>query len=331
MKKALPWQSPNFRNGSFQNQSPTPMMSPDASYFNVLLKFIRKPKDVYPPGPLPSVRTNLKALPEETLSIVWFGHSSYLIHSNGFNILVDPVFSGYASPFSFMVKAFPGSNVYSADDLPDIDLLIITHNHYDHLDTSTIRQLRSKVKAVYTPLGVSADLQQCGISKDIITEMDWWDTREIRNGSITATPARHFSGRGLKRGGSLWASFVLKLGRANIYVGGDSGYDTHFREIGKKFGPFHLAILETGQYNEDWPHIHMHPEEAVQAALDLSAVALMPVHWGKFALAYHPWNEPVMITTWAAKQVNLEVATPRIGEVVALGGPWPKDPWWEKL
>lgn len=322
------WTSPNFRNGAFQNLSPTEVMSPDASFFKILWKFLRKPKGVEPLQPLPVIRTDLKKL--EGTAIVWFGHSSYLIHHQGIHILVDPVFSGSASPIPFMVKAFAGTNTYTVDDLPDIDLLVITHNHYDHLDKRTIVKLRHRVKAVVTALGVAQDLIQCGIPAAKIRELDWWSSATpIDNVKLTATPARHFSGRGFKRGGSLWASFVLDLTGKRIYIGGDSGYDTHFKEIGTRFGPFDMVILETGQYNTSWPLIHMHPEEAAQAAVDLQAKLLLPVHWGKFALAYHPWNEPVIRVLKKAKELGVKVTTPRIGEAVRLEDAYPVEVWWE--
>lgn len=332
MKRAKDWRSPNFKNGSFQNLSPTSVMSPDASFFKVLLKFFNKSRTAYPPKPLPAVRTDLKTLPSGDPVIVWFGHSSYLIHHNGYNILVDPVLSGHASPFSFMVKAFPGSNIYSVDDLPEIDLLIITHNHYDHLDQQTLRLLQPRIKLVYTALGVGKDLVRCGIGANLITEMDWWDTDEVAPGiTLTAAPARHFSGRGVKRGGSLWASFVLQLNGHKIYIGGDSGYDVHFKEIGRKYGPFDLAVLETGQYNPDWRYIHMSPEEAVQAAGDLGAEVILPVHWSKFALAYHAWDEPVVRAVKAAAEQGIKITTPRIGEPVILHGDTPDQHWWENF
>jgi L-ascorbate metabolism protein UlaG (beta-lactamase superfamily) len=317
------WTSPNFKNGSFQNQSPTETLSKDASFLKVFLRFLRKPKFVNPPKVLPSVKTDLLHLVADNPVIVWFGHSSYLIHHNGLNILVDPVFSGHASPVSFMVKAFPGADAFKVSDLPPIDILIITHNHYDHLDKKTLAQL--KPKAVYTALGVSGDLP---FASSLITEMDWWDTASNGDVKLTATPARHFSGRGLKRGGSLWASFVLELPGFKIYVGGDSGYDSHFKTIGEKFGPFDIVILETGQYNPDWPMIHMSPEEAVQAALELKGKVLLPVHWGKFSLALHPWDEPVIRAVAGARD-KVKITTPRIGEPVILNVSYPADHWWE--
>ncbi|SKD04755.1 L-ascorbate metabolism protein UlaG, beta-lactamase superfamily [Chitinophaga ginsengisegetis] len=323
-------QSQNFRNGSFQNLSVTPMKPEDVTYFTMLRKVLKRPADVRPPGPMPTVRTDLKALYSEKPVVTWFGHSSYLIHVKGFNILVDPVFSGSASPMSFMVKAFPGADAYTPADMPEIDLMIITHNHYDHLDKKTLAQLKPHTKRIYTSLGVGYDLQRCVATGNNVTEMDWWETREIaKDITLTATPARHFSGRGIKRGGSLWSSFVLEIFGYKIFIGGDSGYDTHFKAIGDKFGPFDLVILECGQYNDYWPFIHMNPEETVQAAIDLQARALLPVHWGKFVLAMHAWNDSPKRVTTAGAQRGLLVTTPRIGEPVTVGAHYPQEHWWE--
>lgn len=321
-------QSLQFKKGAFRNTSLTPMLPENVTYFGVLKKNLRRPATVRPAFSLPVVKTDLNNLVAEAPTIIWFGHSSYFIKVHNFTILVDPVLSGSAAPFTFMVKAFPGTDIYKPADIPEIDMLVITHNHYDHLDKRTLSQLSGKVKAVYTALGVAKDLKNY-FSPSIITEMDWWETNRVQDDvSISATPARHFSGRGLKRGGSLWASFVLNIFGYNLFLGGDSGYDTHFKEIGDKFGPFDLVILENGQYNEDWPLIHMMPEETVQAALDLKAKALLPVHWGKFTLANHPWNESPERVTKAGKACHLLVTTPKIGEPVVVGGNYPQEHWW---
>ncbi|CAL1519789.1 MBL fold metallo-hydrolase [Chitinophaga sp. MM2321] len=322
-------QSGNFKNGAFQNLSLTPMKLEEVSYFKLLKDSFRRPDTIRPSAPLPSVQRNLKTVHSTKPVVTWFGHSSYLIQINDINILVDPVFSGSAAPMSFMVKAFPGANVYSAADMPPIDMLIITHNHYDHLDKKTIAQLRPITKEVYTALGVGRDLQGCGMGQRHITELDWWDTVEVAEEiTLTATPARHFSGRGIKRGGSLWASFVLQLFGYTIYIGGDSGYDTHFKAIGEEFGPFDLAILECGQYNDSWPFIHMKPEETVQAAIDLDAKVLLPVHWAKFALANHPWDEPAIRVVKSAAEKGMATTTPLIGEPVIIGESYPQQHWW---
>ncbi len=322
--------SPNYDGKGFKNLSPTPMMAADASYWKMTKDFFKRNKNAAPPRVLPFVKTDLHNPGPGEPSLVWFGHSSYLIRMAGKNILVDPVFSGNAAPLSFMVKAFPGSNVYTVDDLPAIDYLILTHDHYDHLDFKTIRQLKKKVGHIYCSLGISAHLKYWGIDPAVITEMDWWDERQLDEQlRLVATPARHFSGRGLKRAQTLWSSFVLKTPDHSIYIGGDSGYDSHFKTIGDKFGPFDLVLLEAGQYNTMWPLIHMMPEETVQAAVDLKAKAIIPVHWGKFTLAMHEWNEPVRRVVAKAKELSMQVITPRIGEPVVIGRQWATNNWWE--
>ncbi|WP_245957502.1 MBL fold metallo-hydrolase [Chitinophaga flava] len=322
--------SRNFKEGAFQNLTLTPIKADDVTYFTMLKEAMNRPGNVKPEVPLPVVKAPLRAVSGYKPVVTWFGHSSYLIQIKGLNILVDPVFSGNASPMPFTVKAFPGSDAYTAADMPPIDILIITHNHYDHLDKKTIAQLLPSTKAIYTGLGVGKDIRTCGsYPADRITEMDWWETIQISDEvSLTATPARHFSGRGLKRGGSLWASFVLHLHGYTLFLGGDSGYDTHFKQIGAEYGPFDLAILECGQYNYAWPFIHMAPEQTVQAALDLDAKVLMPVHWAKFVLSNHAWNEPPKRVTAAAAEKGLAVTTPMIGEQVIVGESYPHQQWW---
>lgn len=321
--------SANFRDGKFQNLSPTGIKAENVSFGKILADSLKRPATVKPPAPIPSVKTDLKTLYSETPTIVWFGHSSYLIHCKGINILVDPVFSGYASPIPGLVKAFPGANTYTPEDMPPIDLLILSHNHYDHFDTHSVKKLSATIGTACVPLGMGPAAAGCGIAPERIHELDWWENiKPMKDIALTAAPARHFSGRGLRRGGTLWSSFILDIKGHRIYLGGDSGYDTHFKTIGEKYGPFELAILECGQYNLDWPHIHMQPEETAQAALDLKAQALLPVHWAKFTLANHPWNEPIERVTKAAREKNLPIATPMIGQPVTVNGPYPQDPWW---
>jgi L-ascorbate metabolism protein UlaG (beta-lactamase superfamily) len=322
--------SRNYKTDKFVNLSDTPMTLQGISAVDLIKKFIRKNSNTRPPQPIPSVKTNLKSLTPGKTTIVWFGHSSYLINIEGKNILVDPVLSGNASPMPFMIKAFKGSDAYITDDLPAIDFLIITHDHYDHLDYKTIKKLRSKVKSIYCSLGVSSHLVYWGFDKNIITGMDWWQTNYLGNGlSLTATPARHFSGRGLKRFKTLWSSFILMSPDQKLYLGGDSGYDFHFKKIAEQFAPFDLVILESGQYNEAWPLIHMMPEQTVQAAIDLQAKVLLPVHWGKFSLALHPWNEPAKRARKAALDLNQKITFPRIGEPVILNEIYPIEKWWD--
>jgi len=323
-------QSPNYKKNSFHNISHTPVLAEDSSFWKTLKAYLNKPKDTRPPVPLPFEQTDLQHLPAGAPVVVWFGHSTYLLHINGLNILVDPVFSNHAAPLSFMVKAYAGTSSYHVKDLPEIDLLVQTHDHYDHLDYASASALRTKVKKVVTTLGTGSHFEYWGYDAAIITELDWWQTVTMAGGvQLTATPARHFSGRGIARGKTLWAAFVLQLAGYCIYLGGDSGYDTHFKEIGRKYGPFDLAILECGQYNQHWPHIHMMPEETAQAAVDLRAKWLLPVHWAKFTLALHPWNDPIIRVVKKAAELQLAVTTPRIGEPVILGSSYPRSEWWQ--
>lgn len=321
--------SPNYKDGSFQNLSITSVMAEDGSYWTLLKDYFNKPSNVEPPKEIPAIKTDLKNLRAEKPTIVWFGHSSYFIKSKEITVLIDPVFSGSASPVSLMVKAFKGADVYQVEDFSEIDILFLSHDHYDHLDYETILKLKSKVKKFYVSLGVGAHLEHWGVSADKIVEFDWWESVKVADDiSITATPARHFSGRGFTRAKSLWSSFVLNIHGYNLFLGGDSGYDTHFKTIGEKYGPFDIAMLENGQYNVLWHHIHTLPEETFMAAKDLKAKVLMPVHWAKFPLANHAWNEPIKRLKAVANN-EVKLTTPMIGEPVVLDSLYPDKVWWE--
>jgi len=324
--------SPHYGDGAFQNLQPTRLILKEASYFKMIREYFNKPANTVPPQALPSVRTDLRALPSDRPAIVWFGHSSYLLKVRGVNILVDPVFSGHASPVSFFGKAFPGSNVYGVADLPVIDVVLLTHDHYDHLDYKTIMELAPSARRYYTSLGVGSHLGFWGIGKERIVELDWWESAELPAAmEITATPARHFSGRNMKRNQTLWSSFVLKTPDGHFFLGGDSGYGEHFKTIGDRYGPFEIALLESGQYGKNWPDIHMLPEQTVAATGDLRAKILLPVHWGKFVLSLHSWDEPIRRLVDRAKEKGVTVATPRIGEPVILNTEIPGERWWESV
>jgi len=325
--------SPNYRDDIFQNLSETSLALKGVDFVKVFIKFFNKPKNTKPPHTLPSVKTDLKNLPDGNSVLVWFGHSSYLIKIDGKHILVDPVFSGYASPFKLnSAKNFDGSNVYYVEDMPPIDILLITHDHYDHCDYKTILKLKDSVKSIVTSLGVASHLEYWGVDKNKITELDWGESAEPIEGiKFTSAPARHFSGRSFKRSKTLWASFILKTKNHSIYLGGDSGYDKHFKDIGEKYGPFDLAILECGQYNEAWKLIHMMPEETAKASMDLKAKTLLPVHWGKFSLSLHPWNEPIERVTKKAEELKIQITTPIIGEPLIVGEKYPNTKWWRNV
>ncbi len=324
--------SPNFRDGIFRNLHHTPQLATDAGFSKMFRDYISA-KNKRPPGKIPSVKTNLLNLSPDEDVLVWFGHSSYFIQVDDKKILVDPVFSGHASPFSFSIKAFEGTDIYTAEDIPELDYLIITHDHWDHLDYKTILKLKPKVKQVITGLGVGEHLEYWKFDKDRIIEKDWNEEIPLEDGfKMYSAPARHFSGRKFKHKKTIWSSFILLTPTMKIYIGGDSGYDTHFADIGNKFGPFDLAILENGQYNTSWKFIHAMPEEVVQAAKDLGAKRFFPVHNSKFALANHPWDDPLIKVTEYNRDSNIPLVTPMIGQKVRLKDYSQKfERWWEKL
>ncbi len=327
IKKSL-----NYKDEVFQFAENTPLMTDEASYFKMIRMQFSKDEAREPVTPLPSVKTDLKKSPSGNLVVTWFGHSSYLIQLNGKNILVDPVFSLSASPVDFVgAKRFPGTEVYTLKDMPHLDAILISHDHYDHLDYNVISQLKDSSVKFYMPLGVGAHFEKWGIDTSRIREFDWWDKAEILPGiQLTSTPARHFSGRGLSdRGKTLWTSYVLESDSTKLFVGGDSGYGPHFKEIGEKLGPFDMTILECGQYHTYWPLIHMMPEETVQAHIDLKGKVLFPVHWGKFALAFHPWREPIERLMVKADAEKVSVTTPKIGEQIFPGTVIPQSKWWK--
>lgn len=326
--------SANYKDGQFQNLSHTPDLAEGVSYYTVFKEFFfGKSKRDKPKEKLPSQKTDLLNLSPDENVVVWFGHSSYFIQADGKTILIDPVFSGSASPVSFTTKAFLGSDVYTVADLPKIDYLFISHDHWDHMDYTTILELKEKTGKVICGLGVGEHLKKWGYDVANIIEKDWNETILLDEGFVVNTaPARHFSGRGLKRNKSLWMSFILKTPTLNLYLGGDSGYDSHFKEIGNTFGPFDVAFLECGQYNEYWKYIHMMPEQVVSAAQDLQAKRLMPVHWAKFSLGLHDWDEPIKRVTAEAEKQNLPLLTPIIGEKASLNDTTHVyTNWWEGL
>lgn len=326
--------SPHYKEHEFQNLHDTPQLTEDTSMLKIAYRqLFKKVPRKRPGGVIPSVKTNLKDLPSGKNSLVWFGHSSYFMKIAGKNILVDPVFSGNASPVPGSMKSFPGTDIYTVDDLPEIDLLLITHDHYDHLDYKTILKLKPKVQKVICALGVGAHFEKWGYAAESITELDWYETAQPFPGyTLNAMPARHFSGRSFKRNSSVWQAYVFKASELNLFIGGDSGFDTHFSEIGKKYGPFDLAILENGQYDKRWRYIHALPEEQLEIAEALRTKCVLPVHSSKFPLASHPWDEPLVKITENFRDNAIRLVTPRIGELVYLDEFDQKfEQWWLKV
>lgn len=323
--------SPNYKDGAFHNLTPTSDLTNGATYWTMLRDQFSNPNQrTSPDKALPSVKTDLKQLPKDKNVLIWFGHASYFMQLDGKTYLVDPVLSGRASPVPFTVTAFKGADIYTVDDLPEIDYLLITHDHWDHIDYPVIEKLKGKVKRIITGLGTGEHFASWGYDEKIITELDWHERVQLDDGtSLIAAPARHFSGRGLTRNQSLWLSLVLHTPTARIYVGGDSGYDAHYKTVGDTYGPFDLAILENGQYNKSWANIHSMPEETAIASREINAKAILPVHWAKFKLALHDWDDPIEQLIKARRADDPELLTPMIGEPVWIGQKQVFSQWWK--
>jgi L-ascorbate metabolism protein UlaG (beta-lactamase superfamily) len=263
--------------------------------------------------------------------LMWFGHSSFLARIDGKHILFDPMMGDVAAPFDFLgTKRFNSEHPIEIKNLPEIDLVFISHDHYDHLDYGSIQQLSSKTKKFIVPLGVEAHLIRWGIPKENIIALDWWNNSEFQDIQFTCVPAHHFSGRAISdHNATLWSGWVLEGENNTIYHSGDGGYGNHFKTIGEKFG-IDFALIECGQYNEHWKDIHMMPEETVQAAMDVKAKHLIPIHWGAFALSLHSWFDPIERASKEALQKGQPFMAPKIGEILMLNKPQPLDSYWWK-
>ena len=326
--------SEHYKDGAFCNVEVTPHSAlGDSSLSTAYKMMFGKYPGSKPEQKIPIVHTNLKTFHVEKDVIVWFGHSSYYLQIQGKRFLIDPVFSGHASPVPFSVKAFKGTDEFNVDDMPEIDFLIITHDHYDHLDAKTVKGLKKKVKKVICGLGVGSHFEYWGYKKDIIIEKDWDEQVDLGDQmTLFVLTARHFSGRSFQHNNTLWVSFLLETPKQKIFLGGDSGYDKHFEAIGKRFGPIDLAILENGQYNMAWHAIHCLPEETLKAARDLGARYLLPVHSCKFSISTHAWKEPLSELVRINTNYHIPLVTPKIGEPVyldQLDKPW--EEWWKTL
>ena len=288
------------------------------------------PVDPIPVRPL--TRAALDALDHDANHVVRLGHSSHLLKLRGKYWLIDPVFSERASPVQWAgPKRFHPTPI-ALDELPPIDGLILSHDHYDHLDKDTIEALALKVQRYFVPTGVGARLQAMRVPSARIQEFGWWQSASHAGVELTATPSQHFSGRTLTdRNSTLWASWVIVSGTSRIFYSGDSGYFPGFREIGARVGAIDLALMENGAYDKDWPAVHMTPEETVRAFQDLKAKTLYGVHNSTFDLAFHPWREPMDRLAALAAARGIELATPVIGEVLTVGKPRVNELWWAKL
>ena len=313
--------SPNYHDGEFRNIEPIPVSPIRRTPVQRLAGFYSTLSGrADPPVGIPTIKTDLMALDKNEDLVIWLGHSSFYIQLAGNRILVDPVFSENAAPLPFAIQAFQGTNIYTAKDMPEIDILLITHDHWDHLDYPTVMALKDKTTSVVCPLGIGAHFERWKFSESSIIEMDWHESIEFSNNlTIHALPARHYSGRTFIRNKALWAAYALTSSDHKVYLSGDSGYGKHYQDAGETFGSFDLVILDTGQYNERWQHTHMIPEEAAQAAAELNAKALLPSHIAKFSIAFHTWDDPFIRITQASENSPFSLLTPKIGEPLRLG------------
>jgi L-ascorbate metabolism protein UlaG (beta-lactamase superfamily) len=325
--------SDNYKNGKFVNYRPSPDWGL-AKVLPIMWDFIFVGNDRKPQNELPYKMVDFNQITnvnENDLKVTWIGHSSQIINIDGRIILTDPVFDENT--------AFMGPSRYNGpvplmiEELPEIDLVLISHNHYDHLNSMTIKEINPKVNRFIVPLMVGAQLEEFGVSREKIIELDWWEETTLFDSFLIAfTPSQHFSGRGLfDRDETLWGSFVIKGPYHNIYFSGDSGYFEGFKEIGEKYGPFDYTFIECGAYNEKWRFVHMFPEETVQAHLDLRGEILQPIHWGTFDLALHSWYDPMVRVSKAADSLGVKLSTPIIGETITIDDELRTERWWEDL
>ncbi|MBU3024784.1 MBL fold metallo-hydrolase [Zobellia galactanivorans] len=329
--------SPQFKDGKFNNSKAVPKDLSFGETLDLAYKFFTtevkngRPKEDLEVLKLDSARV---AAYKSQTRMVWFGHSSFLLQMEGKNILLDPMFGMVPAPHPWLGdERFNKEMPLDIEKLPQIDAVIFSHDHYDHLDYETILGIKDKVEHYFVPLGLGVHLEAWGISSDKITELDWWQEEELGDITLVCTPAQHFSGRKLNNGQStLWGSWVVKSVSESIYFSGDSGYAPHFKEIGEKYGPFDLALMECGQYDKMWPDIHMMPEETAQAGLDVRAKKIMPIHWAGFKLALHDWKDPIIRVRKKAIELNVKVIAPRIGQEIMVAdslGTYPN--WWKDL
>ena len=338
--------SDQYDSGRFRNDSPLAIAQGIPSSFSpperppssILWEFLRGREDRRPSSPVPNEIPDFDRIisaPSHQLRVTWFGHSTCLIELEGKVFMTDPVFVHQPSPLPGMgPKTFPGSNPFQADDIPHLDAIVLSHDHYDHLDYHTIRKLDGKTDKYFVPLGVAAHLKRWGISGERIVELDWWESRSIEGSDIifTATPAQHFSGRNpFEQNHTLWAGWAIRGKTQSVYFGGDSGYGDLFGIIGERLGPFDITMLDSAQYSVYWSTIHMHPEETVRAHRDLGGNVLLPIHWGKFNLSIHPWTEPMERIIACSALEGVQVATPIIGESFIPSDSIPQRAWWREL
>lgn len=300
--------------------------------FTILRDFIKGNPKRKPDKPI-TINT-IDTLPMQgstKTKVAWFGHSTVLLEMEGKRLLLDPMFADSPSPFPLVGgKRFSRVLPIEPEKLPPIDVVVLSHDHYDHLDYHSIRRLKDKTRLFCVPTGVGNRLEGWSVDQGKIMEFDWWKELSIAGLTMACTPARHFSGRTLfDRNTTLWCSWMIAGSKTRVFFSGDGGYGPHFEQIGKNYGPFDLTLMECGQYDKRWSAIHMLPEETVQAHIDVGGKMLLPIHWAAFSLAFHDWTDPIERVIRAAKERKVSITTPKIGEAVIIGcAEYPVSTWW---
>ena len=322
--------SPEFANGKFQNTTPSRMIVPGKTWEMIRHQLFGK-EERTPPRPIPVVMHVAAdyAVAPAGLRATWIGHATTLLEIDGRRVLTDPIWSERCSPSAWVGPTRFHPPPIALADLPPIDAVVISHDHYDHLDMMTARSLAARGTRFAVPLGIGAHLESFGIPNAQIIELDWGQTAEVNGLELTSTPARHYSGRNPLHGDeTLWSSWVIAGPSHKVFFSGDSGYFEGFKATGKAHGPFDLTLVKIGASDPTWVDIHMDPEQAVQVNQDLGGGLLLPVHWGTFNLAYHAWNEPPERVLAAAQKAGVKLVVPRPGEQVDPAHPKPVEPWW---
>jgi L-ascorbate metabolism protein UlaG (beta-lactamase superfamily) len=328
--------SPHYHDGRFANTRAHPSLRSGEVWGYLKEQFfggqMRVPSSAIPVSTIPPA--SMQTQPQPGLRAIWLGHSSVYLEMDGLRLLLDPVFSDYASPFSGIgPKRFHPPPI-AMEDLPKIDAVLISHDHPDHLDMRTVQYLSSSGTRFFVPLGVGAHLDEWEIPESRITELDWWESTEIGGLTIICTPAQHYSGRRIfDYKETFWSSWSVIGPEYRVFYSGDTGFSNHFQQIGDQLGPFDLGIIKIGLYGPgaSWIYSHMDPEDAVKANLAVQARRMLPVHWGTFNIAFHEWDEPIKRAVKAAKEQNVELVTPRVGEVVIADEPFSSQIWWEEV
>jgi L-ascorbate metabolism protein UlaG (beta-lactamase superfamily) len=327
-------ESPNFAGGRARNKLPTDL-SMDGDAWKSALEWFRGAKARRPPEAVPVMKPDREALSTIKVSgvrFMWLGHSTVYLEIDGTRVLIDPVWSERASPFRTVGPKRSHEVPIDLEKMPTVDVVVISHDHYDHLDMDVVASLAPRGVIFAVPLGVGAHLESWGVSPWKIIELDWWEGSTVGSLALIATPARHFSGRWVSDSDrTLWASWTLMGPESRVFYSGDTGWHDEFESIGERYGPFDLTIMKCGAYDDAWPDIHINGIQAVEANLLVKGRRMLPVHWLTFDLALHPWAEPVNQVVETAADLGVDVVTPRPGEIVDLGSWSQSTRWWEEI